>query len=112
EAAAAALAVRPWPASPWDPAVGEVVVGRCWVAEDAFGDHATVLCEYAYGPNLRTAPRHGIAVHIDRIAQGAAVDVTLVDDVDAAELELRLGADHAKDEFRRVEPGWAGAVLE
>jgi hypothetical protein len=36
----------------------------------------------------------------------------LIDDVDAAELELRLGADHARDEFRRVEPGWAGAVLQ
>jgi hypothetical protein len=112
EAAAAALAVRPWPAAPWDPPVGEVIVGRCWVAEDAFGDHATVLCEYGYGQDLRTAVRHGIAVHIDRVAQGAAVDVSLVDDVDAAELELRVGADHAKDEFRRVEPGWAGAVLE
>ena len=112
QAAAAALAVRPWPAAPWDPPVGEVVVGRCWVVEDAFGDHATVLCEYGYGPDLRTAPRHGIAVHIDRIAQGAAVDVSLVEDVDAAELELRVGADHANDEFRRVEPGWAGAVLE
>jgi hypothetical protein len=107
EAAATALDVRPWPAAHWEPAIGGVVVGRCWVVEDAFGDHATILCEFGYGPM-----RHGIAVHVDRIAQGAAVDVTLVDDVDAAELELRLGADHARDEFRRVEPGWAGAVLE
>jgi hypothetical protein len=112
EAAAAALAGWPWPAAPWNPPVGEVIVGRCWVAEDAFGDHATVLCEYGYGPDLRTAARHGIAVHIDRVAQGAAVDVTLVDDVDAAELELRVGAEHTRDEFRRVEPGWARAVLE
>jgi hypothetical protein len=112
EAAAAALAGWPWPAAPWQPPVGEVIVGRCWVAEDAFGDHATVLCEYGYGPDLRTATRHGIAVHIDRVAQGAAVDVSLVDDVDAAELELRVGAEHANDEFRRVEPGWARAVLE
>lgn len=111
EAAAAALAVRPWPTAPWDPAVGDVQVGRCWVAEDAFGDHATVLCEFGYG-SLQRDGRHGLAVHIDRIAQGAAVDIMLVDDVDAAELELRLGADHAQDEFRRVEPGWAGAVLQ
>jgi hypothetical protein len=112
EAAAAALAVRPWPAAHWDPAVGDVMVGRCWVVEDAFGDHATVLCEFGYGSVVRTAMRHGLAVHVDRIAQGAAADITLVDDVEAAELELRLGADHARDEFRRVEPGWAGAVLQ
>lgn len=112
EAAATALGVRPWPAAGWEPAIGQVLVGRCWVAEDAFGDHATLLCEFGYGADLRTAARHGIAVHIDRVAQGAAVDVMLVDDVDAAELELRLGSDHAHDEFRRVEPGWAGAVLQ
>lgn len=112
EAAATALAVRHWPAHPWDPPVGQVAIGRCWVVEDAFGDHATILCEFEYGEDPGTAVRHGIAVHVDRVAQGAAVDVTLVDDVDAAELELRLGADHADDEFRRVEPGWAGAVLE
>ncbi len=120
EAARQALAVRPWPPSGWSPEVGEVSIGRCWVAEDAFGDHATVLCEYGYRANARgqisrpaqSAPRHGVAVHVDRVAQGAAVDVSLVEDVDAAELELRLGADHADDEFRRVEPGWAGAVLE
>jgi hypothetical protein len=112
EAAAEALAVRSWPAAHWDPAVGDVQVARCWVVEDAFGDHATVLCEFWYGAVPRGGPRHGIAVHVDRVAQGVAVDVTLVDDVDAAELELRLGADHASDEFRRVEPGWAGAVLQ
>lgn len=112
EAATAALAGRPWPAAAWDPPVGDVQVGRCWVAEDAFGDHATVLCEFAYGGLSRTGDRHGLAVHVDRLAQGAAVDIGLVDDVDAAELELRLGADHAQDEFRRVEPGWAGAVLQ
>ncbi len=108
EAAQDASAVRSVPPSGWRPAVGAVEVGRCWVAEDAFGDHATVLCEFGYGP----PPGHGLAIHVDRVAQGAAVDIMLVDDVDAAELELRLGAEHASDEFRRVEPGWAGAVLE
>src|SRR5690606_21997836 len=83
EAAAAALAARPWPTAPWDPAVGDVQVGRCWVAEDAFGDHATVLCEFEYGSRSRPPGRHGLAVHVDRIAQGAAVDIMLVDDVDA-----------------------------
>jgi hypothetical protein len=112
EAAVQALTGRPMPPSGWAPAVGAVVIGRCWVAEDEFGDHATVLCEFGYGPTVKLGPRHGIAVHVDRVAQGAAVDIMLVEDVDAAELELRLGADHANDEFRRVEPGWAGAVLE
>jgi hypothetical protein len=112
EAAADALAARQAPPSGWAPAVGAVSVGRCWVAEDAFGDHATVLCEFGYGSTAKTAPRHGIAVHVDRVAQGAAVDVSLIEDVDAAELELRLGAEHASDEFRRVEAGWAGAMLE
>jgi hypothetical protein len=112
EAAAAALTVRPAPPSGWEPDVGAVLVGRCWVAEDAFGDHATVLCEFGYGRTLKLGQRHGIAVQIDRLAQGAAVDVTLVENVDVAELDLRLGAEHASDEFRRVEPGWAGAVLE
>ncbi|HEY7222997.1 MAG TPA: hypothetical protein VH561_05180 [Micromonosporaceae bacterium] len=111
EAAGEALTVRTVPPSGWAPAVGEVTVGRCWVAEDEFGDYATVLVEFAYG-SVRSTTRHGVAVHVDRVAQGAAVDVTLVDDVDSAELELRLGAEHASDEFRRVEPGWAGAVLE
>ncbi len=112
EAAAAALSGRSMPPSGWAPAVGAVTVGRCWVVEDEFGDHATVLCEFGYGSTAKSAPRHGIAVHVDRVAQGAAVDVTVIDDVDAAEFELRLGAEHASDEFRRVEPGWAGAVLE
>ena len=111
EAAQEASAVRSAPPSGWGLAVGAVTVGRCWVAEDAFGDHATVLCEFSYGA-ASASPRHGLVVHVDRIAQGAAVDVMLVDDVDAAELELRLGAEHASDEFRRVEPGWAGALLE
>jgi hypothetical protein len=112
DAAAEALAGRLLPPSGWEPDVGSVVIGRCWVGEDAFGDHATVLCEFGYGATLKRGPRHGVAVQIDRLAQGAAVDVTLVEDVDVAELDLRLGAEHASDEFRRVEPGWAGAVLE
>ncbi len=112
EAAAESLAVRAMPPSGFEPPIGAVSVGRCWLVEDAFGDHATVVCEFAYGPSLRDSPRHGIAVQIDQVAHNAAVDITLVEDVDAAELDLRYGAEHASDEFRRVDPGFAGAMLE
>ena len=79
--------------------------------EDAFGDVATVLCEFGYGSNLRTAARHGVAVQIDQANFSAAVDATLIDDVDDTVHDLRFGAEHAHDDFRLVEPGWAGAVL-
>ncbi len=95
-----------------DPCVGAVTVGRCWLTEDAFGDAATLLCEFGYGPSLRVGPRHGIAIQVDEAMFSAAIDLTLVDDVDAAVHDLRYGAEHANDEFRLVEPGWAGAVLE
>jgi len=112
EAAAEALAVRAALFPDFDPPVGAVSIGRCWLVEDAFGDHATVVCEFGYGAILRASPRHGLAVQIDQVAHGAAVDITLVEDVDAAELDLRYGAEHASDEFRRVDPGVAGAMLE
>jgi hypothetical protein len=71
-----------------------------------------VLCEFGYGPDLRIAPRHGIAVQVDEAMFSAATDVTLIDDVDVSMHDLQYGAEHANDEFRLVEPGWAGAVLE
>ena len=111
DAAFEAVRSQPVPTSDWSPAVGAVTIGRCWLIEDAFGDVATILCEFGYGTNIRTAPRHGIAVQIDQANFGTAVDATLVDDVDAAMHDLRYGAEHAHDDFRLVEPGWAGAVL-
>ena len=111
DAAFEAVRSQPVATPDWSPAVGAVTIGRCWLTEDAFGDVATVLCEFGYGTNLRTAPRHGIAVQLDRANFDTAVDATLVDDVDAAIHDLRYGAEHAHDDFRLVEPGWAGAVL-
>ncbi len=111
DAAAVALRVQPVPMPDWSPAVGEVTAGRCWLTEDAFGDIATILCEFGYGTNLRTAPRHGIAVRVDPANLSVAVDATLVDDVDAAVHDLMYGASHRHDDFRLVEAGWAGAVL-
>ena len=111
DAAAEALRAQPVPMPDWSPAIGAVTVGRCWLAQDAFGDIATILCEFGYGTNLRTAPRHGIEVRIDLASLSVAVDATLVDDVDAAVHDLLYGASHQHDDFRLVEPGWAGAVL-
>jgi hypothetical protein len=110
----AAVEALRWQAAPmpdWAPAVGAVTVGRCWLTEDAFGDLATILCEFGYGPNLRHSPRHAVSIQVDQANFGAAVDATLVDDVDAAVHDLRFGAGHAHDDFRLVEPGWAGAAL-
>ncbi len=111
DAAAEALRAQPVPMPDWSPAVGAVTVGRCWVTEDAFGDVATILCEFGYGTRLKTAPRHAIAVQVDLANFSAAVDATLVDDVDAAVHDLLYGSSHHNDDFRLVEPGWAGAVL-
>jgi hypothetical protein len=50
-------------------------------------------------------------VQIDQANFSTAVDATLVDDVHVTVHDLRFGAEHAHDDFRLVEPGWAGAVL-
>ena len=91
EAALEALLSQAVSMPDWEPAVGAVTVGRCWLVEDAFGDVATVLCEFGYGSNLRTAARHGVAVQIDQANFSAAVDATLIDDVDDTVHDLRFG---------------------
>ena len=52
DAAFEAVRSQPVPTSDWSPAVGAVTIGRCWLTEDAFGDVATVLCEFGYGTNI------------------------------------------------------------
>jgi hypothetical protein len=111
DAAIEALRSQAVPTPDWVPAVGVVTVGRCWLTEDAFGDVATILCEFGYGPNLRHSPRHAVAVQVDQANFSAAVDATLVDDVEAAVHDLVYGVGHAHDDFRLVETGWAGAML-
>ena len=108
--AADALVAAGLPEPAWAPPVGAVSYGRCWAHEDVFGDVTTLLCEFAYGPQLRDAVRHAIVVQVDHAAASAATDVSLVDDAEAEVRELQYGAGphHA---VRVVDADWAGAIL-
>jgi hypothetical protein len=102
------------PEPAWTPPVGAVTAGRCWAFEDVFGDQSTVIVEYAYGADLRSAPRHGIVVEVDHTTHSAAMDVMFAEDVQALVRDLRNDARHSDPMFslRQAEPAWARAVLE
>lgn len=102
------------PEPAWTPPVGAVTGGRCWAFEDVFGDQTTVIVEYAYGADLRSAPRHGIVVEVDHTTHSAAMDILFAEEVDPLIRDLRNDARHSDPMFslRQAEPAWARAVLE
>lgn len=113
ELAADALDDTVAPARDWTPPVGAVTAGRCWLAEDMFGDLVTVVCEFGYGADPRHSPRHGLAVQIDQANYGTAIDISLLDDVDTFVRELRYGNSvPANEEFHRIDQATAGSMLE
>ncbi len=89
--------------------IGEVTVGRCWVAADVYGDQADVVAEFAYGDE-----RHALVVLVDHNLGGIAKDAFSVDDVDATLTELQNAA--AADELlaspRQIEPSLGRALVE
>ncbi|HEX6872650.1 MAG TPA: hypothetical protein VF163_16250, partial [Micromonosporaceae bacterium] len=101
------------PEPAWQPPVGAVTPVRCWAFEDVFGDAATVMCEFHYGPAARPTQRHGIVVQVDHALFSAATSAVLIDDVDPVIRDLGNQA-QARDSIatlRQVEPGWAHGVL-
>jgi hypothetical protein len=111
--AADALVAGGLPEPRWSPPVGAVRPGRCWAYEDVFGDHTTMICEYGYGPELRTAQRHAIVVFVDHAMFSAATDIMLTHEVDGMVRDLRNDARNSGPMFAlsQVEPARARAML-
>jgi hypothetical protein len=101
------------PEPTWHPGVGAVTAGRCWAYEDAFGDHATVICEFGYGAVPELSSRHATVVTVDHSRFSVAAEASLADDVDDLIRDLRVAAKSSGLRFAlgRVEPDWARAVL-
>jgi hypothetical protein len=111
--AADALVADGLPEPLWSPPVGAVRAGRCWAYDDVFGDHTTMICEYGYGPDLRTAERHAIVVFVDHAMFSVATDIMLTHQVDGLVRDLRNDARNSGPMFAlsQVEPARARAIL-
>jgi hypothetical protein len=83
----------------------DVSVSACWAFEDAFGDHSTIVCSYGPAP-------HALAVQVDRALSGAAVDASLIIDVDATVTALRLDATASARTYTMspIDQPWARSV--
>jgi hypothetical protein len=87
-AAASKLAARGVAEPPWAPVIGRVRVGACWRMGDVYGDQASLLCVFGYGPR-----EHGLLVLLDFNHLGGWVkDVFLTDQPAKALRELRRNA--------------------
>jgi hypothetical protein len=98
----------------WARPPSTLTAGACWAYEDVYGDESTVICEYGYGPDPRTAERHAILVHVDHAMFSVATDAMFADDVDPLLRDMRNGTEDAGSLFRlrQVDPAWARALLE
>jgi hypothetical protein len=112
--AAAALVSDGLPEPRWMPPLEALIVGVCWAYEDVFGDESTVICEFGYGTDLRTAERHALLVYVDHAIFSVATDVMLTRDVDSLVRDMRNEAKNIGSLFtlRQVDPAWARALLE
>ena len=109
-AAAAALVADGLPEPRWAPAPEALTAGACWAYEDAFGDEATVICEFRY----KSAGRHAILVYVDHASFSVATDAMLTHDVEPLLRDMRNDAKSGASLFtlRQVDPAWARALLE
>jgi hypothetical protein len=112
--AAAALVSDGLPEPRWRPPLEALIVGVCWAYEDVFGDESTVICEFGYGTDLRTAERHALLVYVDHAIFSVATDAMLTHDVDPLIRDMRNEAKNNGSLFtlRQVDPAWARALLE
>jgi hypothetical protein len=108
---------RPEPARPLGTDHAPSSNPRCWVYEDVFGDRSVVICESGH--------RRGMAIHIDHLHAGSAVDAEELADVEDTVLRLRakgvrsagslveanLGDQQDWSALRQVESGWAAMVV-
>lgn len=113
-AAAAALVADGLPEPRWTPPLDALLAGSCWAYEDVFGDEATIICEFGYGTDLRTAARHALLVFVDHAIFSVATDAMLTHDVDPLIRDMRNETQHPGSPFtlRQVDPAWARALLE
>ncbi len=107
--AAVDLVAEGLPEPAWMPPLDGLVAGSCWALEDVFGDATMILCEFSYG-----AERHAIMVQVEHNDFSAATGAVLTEDVDAMLRDFRRVSrgPHALFTTRRVDPGWARALLE
>jgi hypothetical protein len=112
--AAAALVADGLPEPRWTPPLEALIAGACWAYEDVFGDASTVICEFGYGTDLRTAERHAVFVYVDHAIFSVATDAMLTHDVDPLIRDMRNEAKNGGSLFtlRQVDPAWARALLE
>jgi hypothetical protein len=112
--AAAALRDDGLPEPGWTPPLEALIPGRCWAYEDVFGDESTVICEFGYGADPRSAERHAILVYVDHAIFSVATDAMLVHDVDPLIRDMRNETRATASMFtlRQVDPAWARALLE
>jgi hypothetical protein len=109
-AAADGLVAAGLPDSEWRIRLETATAGRCWSYEDAFGDEATLVCEYSLEPDATRA----LMIQIDHAMFSTATDVSLIDDVDACVRDLQNATQTVGPTvtLRLVEAAWARAVLE
>ena len=108
-AAAAGLAARGVAEPPWASAIGQVRVGECWRMADLYGDQASLLCVFGYGPR-----KHGLLALLDfNHLGGWAKDVFLTDEPARALRELRRDvAGSPVTALDQLEPAEARRLLE
>jgi hypothetical protein len=108
-AAAAELAAGGVAEPPWAPMIGRVRVGGCWRMADVYGDQASLLCVFGYGPR-----EHGLLALLDFNHLGGWVkDVFLTDQPARALRELRRDvAGSPVTVLEQVEPAEARRLLE
>jgi hypothetical protein len=108
---------RPQPARPLDADRAPTGHPRSWFYGDVFGDRTVVLCE--------SGDHRGVAVHIDHLYAGSAVDAEELANVEDTVQRLRTTGmrsanalddthpyqRHAWSMLRQVEPGWAAMVI-
>jgi hypothetical protein len=107
--AAAAHLSRLWPQPHWLDLLGQATPGDCWHTTDRYGELEQILCTFVHRDGDRP---HGILIERDHCWHGAAIAITVVDDIQACHAHLAKASRKDGSELLPLAPTAAAGALK